>query len=78
MLISISDSVSLDVSGTEAAAAATEGLCGDLKAGDLETPFFLMLPHRKLKLSFSEVCHSVLFSAACPDFISVSLPYLVH
>ena len=38
MLISISDSVSLDVSGTEAEAAAAD-LCGDLNAEDLETPF---------------------------------------
>ena len=42
MLISISDSVSLDVSGTEAEAAAAEGLWGDLNAEDLETPFLLM------------------------------------
>ena len=39
MLISISDSVSLDVSETEA--VATEGLWGDLNAEDLETPFLL-------------------------------------
>ena len=39
MLISISDSVSLEVSGTEAVAA---GLCGDLNAEDLATPFLLM------------------------------------
>ena len=43
MLISISDSVSLDVSGTEAEAVAAEGLWGDLNAEDLETPFLLML-----------------------------------
>ena len=42
MLISISDSMSLDVSGTEAEAATAEGLCGDLNAEDLETPFLLM------------------------------------
>ena len=42
MLISISDSVSLDVSGTEAEAVAAEGLRGDLNAEDLETPFILM------------------------------------
>ena len=42
MLISISDSVSLDVSGTEAEAAAAEGLWGDLNAEYLETPFLLM------------------------------------
>ena len=42
MLIYISDSVSLDVSGTEAEAAAAEGLWGDLNAEYLETPFFLM------------------------------------
>ena len=42
MLISISDSVSLDVSGTEAAAAAAEGLWYDLNAEDLETLFLLM------------------------------------
>ena len=40
MLISISDFVSLDVSGTEAAAAV--GLWGDLNTEDLETPFLLM------------------------------------
>ena len=38
----ISDSVSLDVTGTEAAAAAAEDLRGDLNAEDLETPFLLM------------------------------------
>ena len=44
MLISISDSVCLYVSGTEAeaVAAAAEGLWGDLNAEDLETPFLLM------------------------------------
>ena len=42
MLISISDSVSLDVFGTEAEAAAAESLWGDLNAKDLETPFLLM------------------------------------
>ena len=42
MLISISDSVSLDVSGTEAEAAGAEGLWGDLNAEDLETLFLLM------------------------------------
>ena len=42
MLISISDSVSLDVSGTEVADADAEGLWGDLNAEDLETPFLLM------------------------------------
>ena len=42
MLISISDSVSREVSGTEAVAADTEGLSGDLKVEDLETPFLLM------------------------------------
>ena len=40
MLISISDSVSREVS--EAVATAAEGLCGDLNAEDLETPFLLM------------------------------------
>ena len=39
-LIFISDSVSLEVS--EAVAAAAEGLCGDLNAENLETPFLLM------------------------------------
>ena len=39
MLIPISDSVSLEVSGTEAVTAAAEGLCGDLNTEDLETPF---------------------------------------
>ena len=42
MLIFISDSVSLDVSGIEAVAAAAEGLWGDLNAEDLETLFLLM------------------------------------
>ena len=42
MIIPISDSVSLDVSGTEVKAAAAEGLWGDLKSEDLETPFLLM------------------------------------
>ena len=42
MLISISDSVSLEVSRTEAVAAAAEALYGDLKAEDLETPFLRM------------------------------------
>ena len=41
MLISISDSVSLDVSGTEGEAATAEGPWVDLKAEDLETPFVL-------------------------------------
>ena len=69
MLTSISDSVSLNVSGTEAEAVSAEGLWGDLNAEDLETQFLLMGPRRKLKLSFSQVCCSVLFSAACPDFV---------
>ena len=34
MLISISDSVSLDVSGTEGESAAAEGLWGDLNTED--------------------------------------------
>ena len=42
MLISIADSVSLEVSGIEAQAAAAEGLWGDLNAEDLKTPFLLM------------------------------------
>ena len=42
MLISISDPVSLDASGTEAEAAVAEGLWGDLNAKGLETPFLLM------------------------------------
>ena len=42
MLISISDSVSREVSGTEAVAAAAEGLCDDLNMEDLEVPFLLM------------------------------------
>ena len=42
MLISISDSVSLDVSGTEAEAVAAEVPWGDLNLEDLETPFLLM------------------------------------
>ena len=40
MLISISDSVSREVSETEAVAA--EGLSGDLNTEDLDTPFLLM------------------------------------
>ena len=39
MLISILDSVSLEVSGTEAVAAAAEGLSGELNAEDFETQF---------------------------------------
>ena len=43
-MISISDSVSLEVSGTEAEAVAAdaEGFSRDLNAEDLETPFLLM------------------------------------
>ena len=40
MLISISDSVSREVPGTEAEAA--EGHSGDLKPEDLDIPFLLM------------------------------------
>ena len=67
MLISISDSVSREVSGTEA--VAPEGLSGDLNAEDLDTPFLLMWPHRKLKLSLNQVCLSKLFTVACPAFV---------
>ena len=42
MLVSISDSVSLDVSGTEAETVAAEGHWGDWNAEDLETPFLFM------------------------------------
>ena len=42
MLISISDSVSREVSGTEAVAADAEGLSGDLNMEDFEAPFLLM------------------------------------
>ena len=42
MQISISDSVSHEVSGTEAVAADAEGLSGDLNTEDLETPFVPM------------------------------------
>ena len=42
MLISISDSVSLEVSGTEAVAVDAESLSGELNAENLETPFLLM------------------------------------
>ena len=42
MLISISDSVSPEVSGTEAVAVVAEGLSGDLNTEDLDTPFLLM------------------------------------
>ena len=42
MLISISDFLPLDISGTEAEAAAAEGLCGDLNAEDFETSFLLI------------------------------------
>ena len=42
MLISIPDSVSGQVSGTEAEAVAPEGLSGDLNMEDLDTPFLLM------------------------------------
>ena len=42
MLIYISDSVSHEVSGTEAVAVAPKGLSGELKAEDLDTSFLLM------------------------------------
>ena len=42
MLISISDSISLEVSETEAVAVAAEGRSGDLKLEYIETPFLLM------------------------------------
>ena len=42
MLISISNSASREVSGTEAVAVDAEGLSGDLNVEDLETPFLLM------------------------------------
>ena len=42
MRISISDLISHEVSGTEAVAAAAEGLSGDLNAEDLDIPFLLM------------------------------------
>ena len=42
MLISISDSVSLEVCRTEAVAVVAEGCSGDLNTEDLETPFLLM------------------------------------
>ena len=42
MLISISDSVSREVSGTEAVAVAAEGLSGDWNMEDFDTPFLLM------------------------------------
>ena len=61
MLISISDSVSCEVPGTEAVAA--KGLCCDLNSEDLDRPFFLMGPPRKLKLCVYQVCLSVHFTA---------------
>ena len=42
MLISISDSVSREVSATEAEAMAAKGCSGDLNPEDLDTPFLLM------------------------------------
>ena len=42
MLISISDSVSCEVSGTDTVAVTSEGLSGNLSLEDLDTPFFLM------------------------------------
>ena len=42
MLISISDSVSREASGTEAVAGAVEGCTGELNTEDLETPFLLV------------------------------------
>ena len=42
MLISISDSVSREVSGTEAVAVAPEGLSGDLNVEDLDNPYLWM------------------------------------
>ena len=76
MLISISYSVSCEVSGTKAVAA--EGRSGDLNAEDLDTPFLLMGPRRKLKLSYNQICLSMFLAAACPDLVCVSLPYLVR
>ena len=42
MLISISDSVSHEVDGTEAVAVAPEGHSGDLNTEDLDNRFLLM------------------------------------
>ena len=66
MLISISDSVSLYVSGTEAEAAAAEGLWGDLNAEDLETPFLLMWPRKLLKLQLKMAVHLEMFATTRP------------
>ena len=60
MLISVSDSVSREVSGSQAVAVAPEGLSGDLNTKDLDTPFFVMWHRRNLKLSLNQVCLLVL------------------
>ena len=78
MLISISDSVSCEVSGIEAVAVAPDDLSGDLNTVDLDVPFLLIWLHKKLNLLCIQVCLSVLFTAACPDFVWVILHYLVH
>ena len=57
---------------------APDGLSGDLNMEDFESPFLLMWPCKKLNLSCIQVCLSVLFTAACPDFLCVSFPYPVH
>ena len=56
--MSISDSVSHAVSGSEAVPVAPEGLSNDLNMEDLGNPFLLMLPYRKVKLSHNQVCLS--------------------
>ena len=76
MLISISDSVSCEVSGTEAVAVAPECLSGDLNA---ENSLPYDVTSKKLEKTKSvQVCLLVLVTAACPDFVWVTLPYLVH
>ena len=72
MLISISDSVSHEVSGIEAVAVAPDSLSGDLNVEDLDSPLLLLWPRKKLNLSL-QVCLSVLFTAACPDFVLTML-----
>ena len=77
MLISISDPVSHEVFGIEAVAVAADCLSGDLNMDDFNSPFLLIWPCKKLNLSCIQICLSVLFTAACPDFVWVSLPYVV-
>ena len=77
MLIFISDPVSREVSGIEAVAVTPDSLNGDLNEEDFDSPFLLIWPRKKLNVLCIQVCLSALFTAACLDFMWVSLPYLV-